>query len=79
MQITSGQQYNVGKKLTVILCSYINRHAGTPEKQQRQNSTSSNSKDESNTTLKREQRWTMVMMWNLHIIQVLYTTPFTWN
>ena len=65
MQITLGQQYYVGEKPTAILYSYINRHAGTPEKQQRQNSTSSNSKDESNTTLKRQQR-TMVMR-NLHI------------
>ena len=32
MQITLGQQYNVGEKPTVILYSYINRHAGTPEK-----------------------------------------------
>ena len=30
MQITSGQQYNVGEKPTVILYIYINRHAGTP-------------------------------------------------
>ena len=29
MQITSGQQYNVGEKPTVILYIYINRHAGT--------------------------------------------------
>ena len=32
MQITLGQQYNVGEKTTVILYIYINRHAGTPEK-----------------------------------------------
>ena len=32
MQITLGQQYNVGEKPTVILYTYINRHAGTPEK-----------------------------------------------
>ena len=32
MQITLGQQYNVGEKHTVILYIYINRHAGTPEK-----------------------------------------------
>ena len=32
MQITSGQQYNVGEKPTVILYIYINRHVGTPEK-----------------------------------------------
>ena len=32
MQITLGQQYNVGEKPTVILYIYINRHAGTPDK-----------------------------------------------
>ena len=44
MEITLGQQYNVGEKPTVILYTYINRHAGTPEKQQKQKqcSTSSN-------------------------------------
>ena len=31
MQITLGQQYNIGEKPTVILYIYINRHAGTPE------------------------------------------------
>ena len=30
-----GQQYNVGEKPTVILYTYINRHAGAPEKQQK--------------------------------------------
>ena len=31
MEITLGQQYNVGEKSTVILYTYIiNRHAGTP-------------------------------------------------
>ena len=34
METTLGQQYNVGEKPTVILYStYINREAGTPEKQ----------------------------------------------
>ena len=37
-----GSTVNIGEKPTVILCTYINRHAGTPEKQRRQNSTSSN-------------------------------------
>ena len=32
MEISLGQQYNVGKKPTVILYTYINRHAGIPEK-----------------------------------------------
>ena len=65
MIVTLGQQYNIGKKPTVILYTYINRHAETIEKQRRQNSTSSNivviiychigCEDEA-TTLKREQR-----------------------
>ena len=44
MVVTLGQQYNVGEKPTVILHTSINRHAGTPEKQQEQKqcSTSSN-------------------------------------
>ena len=42
MVVTLGQQYNVGEKLTVILYTYINRHAGTQKKQRKQNSTSSN-------------------------------------
>ena len=36
MVVTLGQQYNVGEKPTVTLYTYINRHAGTPEKQQKQ-------------------------------------------
>ena len=32
MVVTMGQQYTVGEKPTVILYTYINRHAGTPEK-----------------------------------------------
>ena len=31
MVITLGQQYNIGEKPTVILYTYIIRHAGTPE------------------------------------------------
>ena len=30
MEITLGQEDNVGEKPTVILYIYINRHAGTP-------------------------------------------------
>ena len=45
MEITLGQQYDVGEKPTVILYTYIDRHAGTPEKtvktKQRQCSTPS--------------------------------------
>ena len=29
----SGQQYNMGKKSSVILYTYINLHAGTPKRQ----------------------------------------------
>ena len=32
METTLGQQYKVGEKPTVIMYTYINRHAGTPEK-----------------------------------------------
>ena len=32
MEITLSQQYNVGEEPTVILYTYINRHAGTLEK-----------------------------------------------
>ena len=35
MEVTLGQQYNIGEKPTVILYTYINRHAGTPEKQRK--------------------------------------------
>ena len=37
MVVTLGQQYNVEEKPTVILYTYINRHAGTPDKKQKQN------------------------------------------
>ena len=43
MAVTLGQQYDIGEKPTVILCTYINRHGGTPEKQRKnkiKNSTS---------------------------------------
>ena len=47
MVVTLGQQYkNVGEKPTVILYTYIDHHAGTPEKKtktkQKQCSTTSN-------------------------------------
>ena len=32
MVVTLGQQDNVGEKPTVMLYTYINRHAGTPDK-----------------------------------------------
>ena len=66
MIVTLGQQYDIGEKPTVIiLYTCINRHAGTPEKQRRQKSTSSNMVviiycyigcDDEVTTLKQEQR-----------------------
>ena len=37
MEITLGQQYNVGEKPNVILSPDINRHARTPETQSKQN------------------------------------------
>ena len=59
--------YNIGEKPTVTLYTYINRYAGTPEKQRKQKhcSTSSNMVviiycyigcDDEVTALKREQR-----------------------
>ena len=36
MVVILGQQYNVGEKPTVILYTYIDRHAGTPDKHQTQ-------------------------------------------
>ena len=65
MIVTLGQQYNIGEKPTVILYTYINRHAGTPEKQRKQKVHPSNMVviiycyigcDDEVTTLKREQR-----------------------
>ena len=65
MVVTSDQQYNIGEKPTLILYTYINRHAGTPEKQRTHNSTSSNivviiycyfGFEDEVTTLKRGQR-----------------------
>ena len=35
--VALGQQYNVGEKPTVILYTYINRHAGIPNKKLKQN------------------------------------------
>ena len=36
MVVTLSQQYNIGEKPTLILYTYyINRHAGTPEKQRK--------------------------------------------
>ena len=64
MVVTLGQQYNIGEKPTVILYTYINRHAGTSEKQRRQNNTSNMvviiycyiGCEDGVTTLKREHR-----------------------
>ena len=40
MVVILGQQYNVGEKPAVILYTYVNRHAGTPDKKQKQNRSS---------------------------------------
>ena len=32
MAVTLSQQFNTGEKPTVMMYSYINRHAGTPDK-----------------------------------------------
>ena len=50
MVITLGQQYNVGEKPTVILYTYINRHAGTPTKGKTKRYISNN-KDKYNTVI----------------------------
>ena len=50
MVITLGQQYNVGEKPTVILYTYIDRHAGTPTKGKTKQYTSNN-KDKSTTII----------------------------
>ena len=43
MVVTLRQQYNIGEKSTVILYTYyINRHAGTPEKQRNKKTKTSN-------------------------------------
>ena len=39
MVVTLGQHYNIGEKPIVILYTYINRHAGTPEKQRKTHQT----------------------------------------
>ena len=36
MVVTLSQQYNIGEKPNLILYTYINRHAGTPEKKRKQ-------------------------------------------
>ena len=40
MVVTLGQQYNVGEKPTVLLYTYINRYAGTPNKTRTKNTMS---------------------------------------
>ena len=41
MVVTLGRQYNTGEKPSVMLYTYINRHAGTPDKNKKQLQTSS--------------------------------------
>ena len=72
MVVTLGQQYNIGEKTTVvILYTYINRHAGTPEKQRNKKQKQNISNmiviiycyigfEDEVTTLKREQRGPMM-------------------
>ena len=67
MVVTLDQQYNIGEKPTVILYSYINRHAGTPDKQRKKAVHHQTTKTNPIQSLKREQR-TMVM--RIFIIQV---------
>ena len=43
MVIPLGQQYNIGEKPIVILYTYINRQAGTPEEKRKQNHCSTSS------------------------------------
>ena len=66
MVVTLGQQYNIGEKNTVLMYTYINRHAGTPEKSEKKNSNMVviiycyvGCEDEV-TALKREQRGPMM-------------------
>ena len=71
MVVTLGQQYNVGEKPTIILYTYyINRHAGTPEKQRKKQKQKKTwyiviiycyiGGEDEVTTLKREQRGSMM-------------------
>ena len=64
--VTLGHQYNIGEKPTVILYTYINRHAGTPQKQQKQkhSSTSSNKHVSNNILLHRLWRQSHYMVFN---------------
>ena len=32
MIVTLGQRYNIGEKPTAMMCAYINRHGGKPDK-----------------------------------------------
>ena len=61
---TVGQQFNVGEKPTVILYTYINRHAGTPTKGKTNQYIIKQIQ-----SLKRVQQRTMMMM-RIFIIQV---------
>ena len=76
MVVTLGQQYNIGEKPTVILYSYMNRRAGTPDKQRRQNSISSNNVDESNIIIETRTE----DHGDVESSSSKYTTPlFTWK
>ena len=70
MVITLGQQYNVGEKPTVILYTYLNRHAGTPTKGETNQYPVHHQTIKTNPiqSLKRAQQRTMMM--RIFIIQV---------
>ena len=61
MVITLGQQYNVGEKPTVILYTYINRHAGTPTQREDKPKHHQTIKTSPIQSLKRAQQRTMMM------------------
>ena len=64
MVVTLGQQYDVGEKQTVILYTYINRHAGTLDKKQKQNRSNvvHHKKISSNILFQRLQRQNLFMV-----------------
>ena len=66
--VALGQQYNVGEKPTFILYTYIiNRHAGTPDKKQKQNRnnvSSTNIHESNNVLFHRLQRQGLYMVFN---------------
>ena len=72
MVVTLGQQYNVGEKPTVILYTYISRHAGTQKKK-----TSTNKSIVTHTTTKTSQKHcgAYVVVFKLKNRSDLYSVP----